>query len=147
MAAAYPDFSGVWLLDLAKSDPIEPFLVLMDVPWAIRKVMARSTPTWTITQSANNFHLKIEGIQTKEEEWPIDGEWHDHNHDRAGPAKQKAEFVGDSVVITLKTNDNKMETVSTYSIEDGHLVMALNLTKRNNDGASQHTMRRVFKRT
>lgn len=51
------DLSGDWGVDLAKSDPLEPFLKELDVPWVLRKVIVKMVVTTTITHTEGNFSV------------------------------------------------------------------------------------------
>ena len=40
-AARLANFSGAWHVDRARSEPMEPVLALMGVPWVVRRVVDR----------------------------------------------------------------------------------------------------------
>lgn len=50
--------SGSFSLD-EKSDSIEPFLELMGVPWAIRKLVSSSKPRIELEYNYPNFTVKV----------------------------------------------------------------------------------------
>jgi hypothetical protein len=66
MATIPPSFcaavAGTWKLDAAQSDPMEPLLKLLKVPWIARKAAASAVPVTKITATAEGMEVVQQGL-------------------------------------------------------------------------------------
>ena len=53
--------NGSWILDHARSDPMEPLLTALGIPWLVQQVIRLTTPTWDIILDQTGFTHAVKG--------------------------------------------------------------------------------------
>lgn len=128
-AQAKPDFSGTWVLDEAKSDP-------MGGPGGGRGPAG----PMTITQTADEFVTETtRGEMVMKQTVKLDGT---ETVNQMGPmqAKTKAQWDGRKLVVTMSGEgpNGPMERKSTYSLSEDGKVLTVTMTSPRGD------MKRVY---
>jgi len=85
------NMTGTFVLDLTKSDDIEPFLAVQGVPWLVRKLAKGSGATQKIVHDDKQVSVTIESTMFTNTQLTVLGlDYKEYKHPRGGMMKQKS---------------------------------------------------------
>ena len=111
MASERPDFSGVWVLNLDKSDSVDAILKAQGRSWPERKIADSITVTQTITQTPELMTVHItSSVTDRVDRLKLDGTTETKETDRLGTVKTRTFWSDDGKILT---------SVTTMTLSDG----------------------------
>ena len=146
-AVAKSDLTGVWLLDLEESDPIEPMLEAMDAPWIVRKMAPMMTPTMTITALPHGGVRVINDnpIRTTRQEIFVDDTFREREDPLGRKVVSKASWNERGALVVSQKNyveeDRSVQITSTWHREANELSITNRIERK--DGPV--IVRRLFR--
>lgn len=138
---------GTWALDKKASDPIEPMLELMDVPWYLKTLAKTFTPQFTISVDGAGFDWASKSpLGSRTQHFRADGVSYPGEDQLDRKFTQASQWDGDALVVDRTTDlpsGKKMAVQSRWTLEGNTLTSHMTVTP---EGAKPMELRRVFQR-
>ena len=147
-AATAADLSGRWVLDAAASERVDAALLLMEVPWAKRKIAEYLDNDCTIQQSGDRLTLTFRNmLGTVEQQLVANGQPVQTVNPAGLPTSWVSAWEGESLVsvgVARDESGQEGELIERRALSADGQTLTLQLTVTI-DGQSV-TIRRVFRR-
>ena len=121
MALELTSHNGYYKLNSDKSESFEPILLVMEVPYLVRKLANTLTPHHTLLFNNNVFTLTIAStLSTKVENYILDGNVYDLDHDKIGLSDSKAEIKDSNIIIIVNSKDGVYTSETIFKFLDNN---------------------------
>ena len=111
MAAEHPDFSGVWVLNLKKSESVDAILKAQGRSWPERKVADSISVTQTIEQGEDIMTVHISSsVTNRTDRLKLDGSTETVKTERMGTVQTRTLWSEDGQTLT---------SITTMTLPDG----------------------------
>lgn len=139
IAVDHPDFSGVWVLDAARSDDADALLAAWGFSWVERQLVKAVTPTQTIQVQGEVLTLVIDAkVMTRTETLALDGSPQTSSSRTGGSVVTRTVWDG-AVLVTRSEGTGpggaRVTLVARRTLEEGGAVMRQALQVIQADGS------------